>query len=154
MAAMKIRWMTMAMVLLLAACGTRQALEVRPTHLRNLEVDAGNDESMIRGEQRRLLHGAIGVREQEQRLGYYYVVLWNDDSTGEPVRVVFEYQQASTGSKVRKQELNFDGSQAEGRGEFRVIGDDYLKGGRVLAWKCTLLRGGREVASRHSYLWQ
>lgn len=154
MAAMKNRWMMLATVVVLAACSSPQALEVRPTHLRSLEVDAGNDEPMIRGEQRRLLHGAIGVREQEQRLGYYYVVLWDDDSSGEPVKVVFEYQQASTASKVRRQELSFDGGETEGRGEFRIIGDEYIEGGRVLAWKCTLMRGGREVASRHSYLWQ
>ena len=137
----------------LSSCGSDRALEVRPTHLRNLEIeDAGKP--MSRGDQRRLLYGAIGVREQEQRLGHYYVVLWDNDQVGEPVKVVFEYQQGSTGSIVHRKVQEFDGSDTSGRAEFKIVGDDYLKGGRVLAWKCSLYRGDVEVAKRHSYLWQ
>jgi hypothetical protein len=140
-------------VVVAASCGTPEALEVRPFHMRDLTFES-KDEPMIRGEQRRRLHGAIGVREQEQRLGHYYTVLWHDEAAGEPVRVVFEYQQGSTGSRVLRQEQGFDGGLREGQAEFTVIGDDYLEGGRVLAWRCRLFRGEREVASRQSYLWQ
>lgn len=137
---------------LLVGCGSPM-LDVRPTHLRNLEVE-DSEQPMIRGDQRRLLYGAIGVREQEQRLGHYYVVLWNEDSGGEPAKVVFEYQQAATASRVLRQEQTFEPGLTEGRAEFRVTGEDYLEGGRVLAWRCRLFRGDREVASRHSYLWE
>ncbi|WP_338687013.1 hypothetical protein [Haloferula helveola] len=139
--------------LALSACGTNEILDVRPTHLRSLEV-VDSDQPMIRGDQQRHFYGAIGVREQEQRLGHYYVVLWNEDSVGEPVRVVFEYQQASTASKIHRQVQEFDPSSDNGRAEFRITGDSYLEGGRVLAWKCSLFRGQREIASRHSYLWE
>lgn len=139
--------------ILLASCGTPSDLEVRPMHLRNLEI-ADENEPMIRGEQRRLLHGAIGVREQEQRLGHYYTVLWNNEEVGEPVRVKLEYQQGSTGSAVKSQVREFDGSLSEGRAVFEINGDDYLKNGRVLAWRCSLWRGGREVSHRQSYLWE
>lgn len=135
----------------LAGCGAPM-LEVRPTHLRSLEIEDA-EQPMIRSEQRRLLHGAIGVREQEQRLGHYYVVRWDEASVGEPARVVFEYQQAGTASRVWRQEQGFGVGETSGRAEFRVVGDDYLKGGRVLAWRCRLFRGGREMASRQSYLW-
>ena len=128
-------------------------IDVRPTHLRSLEVE-DYGQPMIRGEQLRLFYGAIGVREEEQRLGHYYVVLWNEDSAGEPVRVVFEYQQAGTASRVKRQEQVFDAGETSGRAEFQVTGDDYLKGGRVLAWRCRLFRGDREMGSRHSYLWE
>lgn len=137
---------------MLAGCGAPM-LDVRPTHLRNLEVE-DTDQPMIRGDQRRLFYGAIGVREEEQRLGHYYVVLWNEDSGGEPVRVVFEYQQAATASLVKRQEQTFGAGETSGRAEFRIVGDDYLKGGRVLAWRCRLFRGEAELASRHSYLWE
>jgi len=138
---------------LFASCGTPEALDVRPFHMRELTVES-NEEAMIRGEQRRRLYGAVGVREQEQRLGHYYTVLWHDEAVGEPVRVRFEYQQGATGSRILSQEREFDGGQVSGQAEFAVIGADYLEGGRVLAWRCRLFRGGREVASRRSYLWQ
>jgi hypothetical protein len=35
-----------------------------------------------------------------------------------------------------------------------VIGDNYFKGGRVLAWQASVLRDGRELASRRSFLWK
>jgi hypothetical protein len=137
----------------LAACSSPGALEVRPYHIREVSL-RGDGEPLIDAEEKRRMYGAVGVREQEQRLGIYYDVLWEDDAVGEPARVVFEYQQASTASKVLKKVQDFSADTRKGKAEFQVIGDDYLKGGRVLAWKCTLLRGGREVASRHSYLWE
>lgn len=135
------------------SCGSKPTLEVRPVHMRNLELEEVG-KPMVRGEQRKLFYGAIGVREKEQRLGHYYVVLWNDDSVGQTGKVEFLYQQSSTGSKIHRQVQDIDASETNGRAEFRIIGDDYLKGGRVLAWKCILYRGGVEIASRQSYLWQ
>lgn len=109
---------------------------------------------MIRAEQQRILHGAVGVREQEQALGHYYHVEWHDDAVGAPVKLVFQYQQGGSGSRIFKKEATFDGNQAKGEAEFTIIGDAYLKGGRVLAWKCSLFRGDREISSQKSYLWQ
>ena len=138
---------------LLSACSSPQALEVQPYHLREVSLK-GNGEPLIDAEERRRMYGAIGVREQEQRLGQYYTVNWNDDSVGEPVRVVFEYQQASSASKVLRKTQDFSADTRKGTAEFQVIGDEYLKGGRILAWKCSLLRGGKEIANRRSYLWE
>jgi len=147
------RWLGLAMAVAMIGCAGDQALEVRPFHLRDLTVVTDED-PMIRGEQRRRLYGAVGVREQEQRLGHYYTVLWQDDSGGAPARLVFEYQQGSSGSRVLRQEREFDAERQQGKAEFRVIGDDYFDGGRVLAWRCSLYRGERLVATRRSYLWQ
>ena len=99
-------------------------------------------------------HGAIGIGEQGDRLGYTYTVLWNDASSSDAGQIVFEYQQGSTGSRVKKMVHTIAAGEGSGRAEFAILGDDYREGGRVLAWRCTLTRGGREVASRHSYLWQ
>lgn len=122
-------------------------------HLRNLEIEA-EGEPMIRNNQRRLLHGAIGVREQEQMLGHYFTVLWYNEEAGEPVTVKLEYQQGSSGSLVKTLTQEFDGSDSRGMAEFEIIGDNYLKNGRVLAWRCSLWRGNREVSHRQSFLWE
>jgi hypothetical protein len=151
-------WKVLALMipaLALFSCGTPQVLEVRPLHLREIGSDDGDD-PMIRGERQRRFHGAIGIEEQSQRLGYYYTVLWNDEST-EPGEVVFEFQQGTTGSRVKKMKHRIEAGKSTGKAEFAIIGDDYRKAGkpdRVLAWRCKLYRGGQEVASRQSYLWQ
>ena len=139
--------------LALLSCADPQVLEVRPLHLREIGGDDGDD-PMIRGERQRRMHGAISVAEQGEKLGYYYTVLWNDASAGDPGEVVFEYQQGATGSRVKRMSHTIPAGVSSGKAEFQILGEDYRKGGRVLAWRCKLIRGGREVASRQSYLWQ
>lgn len=152
-------WKALALivpVLSLLSCGSPQVLDVRPYHLREIGTNDGED-PMITAEQRRHLHGAIGVNEQAKKLGYYYTVLWNDASGDGPGEVVFEYQQGSTASRVKKMTHRIEAGERKGRAEFGVIGDDYFNNGkpdRVLAWRCKLYRDGREMASRQSYLWQ
>lgn len=139
----------------LASCSGPSALEVEPYHLREITATA-EDEPMLRGEQMRRLYGAVSVREREQRRGQYYKVSWHDKEGvgGGDVRVVFEYQQAATGSRVHRQVADFDSTTGSGETEFQVTGDNYLKQGRVIAWRCRLERGNRELARRHSYLWE
>ena len=96
------------------------------------------------------------MAERRQRLGQYFTMTWKDSAgagTG-PVELVFLYQQGGTASRVKRMSKSFPSSSRKGIAEFAVIGDDYTTGGRVLAWKVTLNRAGREVASRQSYLWQ
>lgn len=139
--------------LALSCCSEPQVLEVRPLHLR--EIGGGDtDDPMVRGERQRRLHGAISVAEQGERLGYYYTVLWHDGAEDQAGEVVFEFQQGASGSRVKRMTHRIPAGQGAGKAEFTLLGDAYRKGGRVLAWRCKLYRGGREVASRQSYLWQ
>lgn len=148
------RLLALAVAGLSASCAAPAGkLEVKQFTLRDAETQT-NDEPMIRGEKRRLLHGAIGVNEQRERLGQYYTVLWADASGGGATEVVFEYQQGATGSRIKRAVRRFDAGETSGRAEFRIVGDDYTKGGRVLAWRVSVVRDGRTLATRHSYLWR
>lgn len=143
----------LAMAGFLASCAGKPRLEVKQFVLR----DTGGgykDDPMIQGEKQRLLYGAIGVREQSQRLGQYYTILWNDASGSGPVEVLFEYQQGGSGSKIKRITRAFPAGTTSGKAEFSNIGDNYSKAGRILAWKVSLLRDGRPIDSKRSYLWQ
>jgi hypothetical protein len=144
-------------ILCLTGCSTRSSLEVDSFFMRDFSTPE-TDEPMVRMEKLRRLHGALTAAERNDRLGHYYTMHWSDPAgagkgKGE-IEIVFEYQQGSTASQVKRQWQRFASSDRSGKAEFRVTGDDYLKGGRVLAWKATLKRGGREIAKRHSYLWE
>jgi hypothetical protein len=144
-------------ILCLTGCSTRSSLEVDSFFMRDFSTPE-TDEKMIRMEKLRRLHGALTAAERNDRLGHYYTMHWSDPAgagkgKGE-IEIVFEYQQGSTASQVKRQWQRFASSDRSGKAEFRVTGNDYLKGGRVLAWKATLKRGGREIASHHSYLWE
>jgi hypothetical protein len=142
--------------LFLGACaGPDDVLEVKQFVLRDQVRDAG-EEPMVRMEKTRRLRGAVSMEQRRQRLGQYYTLIWRDPKgvgTGE-VEVVFQYQQGATASRVKRMTKRFPSSAGEGRAEFAVVGDDYFENGKVLAWKATVSRGGSELASRKSYLWE
>lgn len=143
------------LILCLTGCSTRSSLEVDSFFMRDFSAPE-TDEPMVRMEKLRRLHGVLTAAERNDRLGHYYTMHWSDPTgagKGE-VEIVFEYQQGSTASQVKRQWQRFASSDRRGKAEFRVTGNDYLKGGRVLAWKATLKRGGREIESHHSYLWE
>jgi len=143
------------LILCLSACSTRSSLEVDSFFMRDFSTPE-TDEPMVRMEKLRRLHGALTAAERNDRLGHYYSMLWSDPAGAGKggIEIVFEYQQGSTASKVKQQWQRFAATDRSGKAEFRVTGNDYLKGGRVLAWKATLKRGGREIESHHSYLWE
>lgn len=147
-------FLLVAISAVLASCaGDSRKLEVKQFVLRDAGSDF-NEDPMIRGEKTRRLYGAVGVEEQAQRLGQYYTVLWQDPSIGAPVEVMFDYQQGGSGSRIKRSVQTFPATAASGKAEFNVIGDHYTKGGKVLAWKVSLLRGGQVLDTRKSYLWK
>jgi len=110
---------------------------------------------MVRMEKERRLRGAVSMEERRQRLGQYYTFLWNDAKGAEsgPVELVFEYRQGGSASQIKRFSKRFSASAASGIAEFSVIGDNYFDNGKVLAWRVTVLRDGKEIAVRRSYLW-
>ena len=129
--------------LFLGACaGPPEMLVVKQSQVRD-QVRNTDDEPMLRMEKERRLHGAVSMAERRQKLGQYYTLLWyHPAGAGQgAVEVVFQYQQGATASRVKHMTKEFPASATEGSAEFAVIGDDYFKGGRVLAWKATLRRG-------------
>ncbi len=128
-------------------------LKVRQFHLRSTEL--ADDAQMVRGEQAYRLRGAVTMEERKSRLGQYYTVSWkNDRPSGGPMKVVMDYQQATSGSDVHQMKRDLPSGESEGRVEFKVIGNPYLVGGRVLAWRIRLLRDGEIIADKRSYLWR
>ena len=142
--------------LVLGACaGPDKPLTVKQFYLRDQNDNVGDD-PMVRGEKNRILYGAVSMAERKDRLGQYYTVLWNDAEgvgNGE-VEVVFEFQQGKTASRIKKRSQTFPASDGSGKAVFSVIGDDYFKTGKVLAWRVTISRGGRTLAQERSYLWK
>lgn len=104
-------------------------------------------------ERQHFLYGAVTKSEIVDRFGHYYTVFWKvKDRTG-PVTVRFEYQQAVTGLTKKVQEQIVDDVHRSNLSKFEVVGQEYQKSGRVLAWRVTILRGKEELVSQQSALW-
>ena len=147
-------WFCGLWALVMVSCGSPpDVLTVKQFHLREVDVSTGENE-VVRGEKLKRLHGAVSAEEHRDRLGQYFTVRWNGPvgRESEPVRLVFDYRQAATASRVLTLEHDLAGT-AKGTAEFHVAGEAYQKGGRVLAWRLRLFRGGELVETRRSYMW-
>lgn len=138
---------------LFSCSGPRSILEIRHSHLRALALES--EVEALRGEQWYRFHGAVTAEERRNRLGHYYGVAWRGPEELErlPVRLVFKYRQAATGSEVRQREVSAPAG-FRGKTELQITGPGYLKGGRVVSWHLSYYRGDQLVETRQSYLWE
>ncbi len=149
-----VRWLVMLGVLGLVSCAGRNgSVQIRQYHLRSLSPDTAGVAG-IRAENLKRFYGAISAEERRQRLGHYYTIEWDgpEGQEHEPVRLVFRYRQAATGSKVHRREITASTGR-KGKTELQIIGPGYLEGGRVLSWHLSYYRGKDLIESRQSYLW-
>lgn len=145
------------LLLCLAACSAPvEPLMIKQFTLRDQENSVADD-PMVQNEKLRRLHGAVSIEERKQRLGQYYAVLWNAVAAAENAKekeIVFRYQQGASGSRIKEMRRTLPTGSPSGKEEFSIIGDNYLKNGRVLAWKIDLTANGKTIASKQSYLWE
>ena len=105
-------------------------------------------------EQKYLLHGAVSKADQESRRGNYYTFFWNADDLTQPVKLRFEYRQSVTRSAVKRQEIELAGVKRTNITKFQITGEEYQTNGKVLAWRASLIQGGKEIATTQSFMWQ
>jgi hypothetical protein len=99
------------------------------------------------------LFGAVTALDQRQRFGNYFDFFWRAKRSSD-VTVRLEYRQEKLHEHVQAQEISYRSARGTQKTEFKVIGDDYLDDGRVIAWRCLLIENGRIVAENRSFLWE
>lgn len=141
---------------LLASCSSHsdEILQVRQFHLKK-ENPSKKRAYMIRGEQMHRLRGAVTLKERRARLGQYYTVTWKNPHPNQgQLKLVMDYQQTATGARVLQMSRRLPAGVSQGKVEFKVVGEPYRVGGRVLAWRIRLMQGRKMIAEKHSYLWK
>jgi hypothetical protein len=99
------------------------------------------------------LFGAVTMVDQRQRFGNYFDFFWRAKRPAD-VTVRLEYRQEKLHEHVQAQEISYHNVHGTHKTEFKVIGDDYLDDGRVIAWRCLLIENGRIVAENRSFMWE
>src|SRR6059058_2812534 len=99
------------------------------------------------------MFGAVTGLDQRQRFGNYFDFFWRARRPSD-VTVRLEYRQEKLHEHVQAQEITYRNVRGTNKTEFKVIGDDYLDDGRVIAWRCLLIENGRIVAENRSYMWE
>ena len=99
------------------------------------------------------LYGAVTALDQRRRYGHYFDFFWRARQPG-PLTVRLEYRQEKLRAFTQAREVGYASAQGSHRTSFAVVGDDFFSDGRVVSWRCLLLRNGRIVAEERSYLWR
>jgi hypothetical protein len=99
------------------------------------------------------LFGAVTALDQRQRFGDYFDFFWRAKRPADVI-VRLEYRQEKLHDHVQAQEISYRNVRGTRKTEFKVIGDDYLDDGRVIAWRCLLIENGRIVAENRSHMWE
>jgi hypothetical protein len=99
------------------------------------------------------LFGAVTALDARQRFGDYFDFFWRANRPAD-LTVRLEYRQEKLHEHVQAQEISYRNVHGTHKTEFKVIGDDYLDDGRVIAWRCLLIENGRIVAENRSYMWE
>jgi len=110
-------------------------------------------EASITFERQYRLFGAVTKLDQHQRFGNYLDFFWRIKHPAD-VTVRLEYRQEKLHEHVQAQEIAYGTVHGNHKSSFKVVGDDYFDGGRVIAWRCLLINGGKIVAENRSYLWR
>jgi hypothetical protein len=99
------------------------------------------------------LYGAVTSLDQNQRYGDYFDFYWRSRKPAD-VTIRLEYRQEKLHAHVQAQEVSYSNIKGTHKTEFKVVGDDYLDDGRVIAWRCLLISNGAVVAENRSFLWE
>lgn len=136
---------------IIACSTTADPLQVNRYRLRDgLDLPARN--TLARAEARHHLHGAVSEDDRRARQGEYFTVRWDAPVNEAPLTLFFDYQQASTASRVLNRTVSLEAPR--GKTTISIIGDDYAENGRILAWRMTLRGKSGVIDSEQSYLWQ
>lgn len=98
-------------------------------------------------------HGAILAKDRLDRKGNIFVINWQNDGPRSDFTVRLDYRQTLTRERVmtKTQEYkDFDGYE---KTVLRVTGDDYLRGGTVHSWRISVVRDGKIIAQKKSFIW-
>ena len=99
------------------------------------------------------MHGAVTALDAGQRMGNYFDFFWRVKRPA-PVTVRLEYRQEKLRLFTQAREVIYPMAKGSTKTTFAVIGEDYWTDGRVTAWRCLLISGGRIVAEERSFLWR
>ncbi len=122
------------------------------TFLNDPQLTKPTAEPMIAFERARMNFGAVNQYDRQERYGQYFTFFWRAGQKAD-LTVRFEYRQENLGSYVQAQDKFYEGAKGSMKSEFKVVGDDYRKDGRITAWRAILIENGKIVGLNQSFLW-
>ncbi len=111
---------------------------------------------LLRANASYMLFGASEYKDRANRLGDYYFVKWTDRQPELPARLIFQYTQARTGSRIQERIIEYPIGRQGGihHETFSFNGAKRRADGDILTWKLSLEVNGKIIDSQQSFLWE
>lgn len=145
----------LCMASIVSCISTSHINEVMDIPLKSTERP-GWETGLLRANASYMLFGATEYKDRTDRLGDYYFVTWTDRQPELPARLIFQYTQARTGSRIQERVIEYPaGRERTVRHEnFAFNGAKRRADGDILTWKLSLEVDGKIVDSQQSFLWE
>jgi hypothetical protein len=97
--------------------------------------------------------GALDATDYDSRFGEYFTFFWKSKY---PANLIlrFEYRQANLKNYVQAREISYPNARGTHTSEFDILGNDYTRDGRVIAWRVVLIQNRAIVALLQSRVWR
>jgi hypothetical protein len=111
------------------------------------------DNQMMLYEPKYWNHGAILAKDRLDRQGNIFVINWQNDGEPSDFTVRLDYRQAMTRERVMTKTQEYKNLDGYEKTVLKVTGDEYLRGGVVHSWRISIVRNGKIVAQKKSFIW-
>ncbi|MDR1145625.1 MAG: hypothetical protein LBK71_05760 [Verrucomicrobiales bacterium] len=112
----------------------------------------GND-PVLQGEFRYFNYGAVTKAQREARKGHYYIVSFSNDGPPADITIRMDFRQLLSRDKVNTLAVLFKDAQGDYQQQFVVAGELYRAYGDVNSWRIAVVKDGKIVAQKKSYVW-
>ncbi|MDR1191158.1 MAG: hypothetical protein LBK60_05750 [Verrucomicrobiales bacterium] len=115
-------------------------------------TSAGHD-PVLRQEFKYFNHGAITNGQRAERIGHYYIVNVTNDGPAADLIIRMDFRQLLSRDAVNTLEAEFKNSRGDYKQQFVIAGEQYRTHGDVNSWRVAVVKDGKIVAQKNSYVW-
>jgi hypothetical protein len=98
-------------------------------------------------------YGAVTKAQREARKGHYYIVSFTNEGPATDLSIRMDFRQLLSRDTVNTLEVPFKGAKGDYKQQFVIAGDMYRAYGDVNSWRISVVRDGKIVAQKKSYVW-
>ena len=111
------------------------------------------DNPVLKQEYRYFYYGAITPEQRSAARGHYYIVNFANKGDAADLTVRMDFRQLLSRDTVNTLEVSFPNFKGRSKQQFVIAGDMYKAYGDVNSWRISVVRNGKIVAQKKSYVW-
>jgi hypothetical protein len=98
-------------------------------------------------------YGAVTKAQAEALMGHYYTVNFTNDGPPADIIIRMDFRQSLSRDKVNTLEVPFKAAKGGYKQRFVIAGEMYRVYGDVNSWRISVVKDGKIVAQKKSYVW-